>query len=59
MNYVGKLGCTGLGGPSQIQQQSYSSDVTDLGLTLPTNGTEDYKIKIKDLPGITVGDWKS
>jgi hypothetical protein len=42
----------------------YDSDLicqtfTDLGLTLPTNGTEDYKIKIKDLPGITVGDWKS
>jgi hypothetical protein len=28
----------------------------DLGLTLPTDGSEDYKIKIKDLPGITVGD---
>jgi hypothetical protein len=26
---------------------------------LPTDGTGDHKIKIKDLLGITVGDWKS
>lgn len=32
---------------------------TDLGLTLPTDGSQDDKIKIKDLPGLKVGDWQN
>jgi hypothetical protein len=31
----------------------------DLGLSLPIDGSRDNEIKIKDLPGIQVGDWKS
>ena len=27
----------------------------DLGLTLPTDGSQDDKIRIKDLPGLKVG----
>ena len=31
----------------------------DLGPALSTDGSKDRKIKIKGLPGITVGDWQS
>src|SRR5277367_2186230 len=32
---------------------------TDLGLSLPTDGSRDKEIKIKDLPNVEVGDWKN
>jgi hypothetical protein len=42
----------------------YDSDLIrqtfiDLGLSLPIDGSRDHEIKIKDLPGIQVGNWKS
>jgi hypothetical protein len=32
---------------------------TDLGLSLPVDGSRDHEIKIKDLPGLQVGNWKN
>jgi hypothetical protein len=30
-----------------------------VGLGLPIDGSQDHKIKIKDFPGVQVGDWQS
>ena len=30
----------------------------NVGLSLPVDGSEDHLLKIRDLPGITVGDWQ-
>jgi hypothetical protein len=29
-----------------------------VGLGLPVDGSRDYEIKIKDFPGVQVGNWK-
>jgi hypothetical protein len=31
----------------------------DVGLSLPIDGSQDDQIKVRDLPGLEVGDWKS
>jgi hypothetical protein len=48
---------------AQEDLYKYDSDLirqtfTDLGLSLPTDGSQDNEIKIKDLPSIQVGNWK-
>jgi hypothetical protein len=30
---------------------------SNVGLTLPTNGSGDSELSLRDLPNITVGDW--
>ena len=49
---------------AQEDLHKYDSDLIqqtfmDLGLSLLVDGSRDNEIKIKDLPDIEVGDWKS
>jgi len=38
--------------------ESIKQAFRDMGLALPTNRSQDDEIKIKDLPGIQVGNWQ-
>jgi hypothetical protein len=42
----------------RYDSKSIRQTFRDVGLALPTDGSQDDKIKIKDLPGIQVGNWQ-